>query len=124
MTLFMHSVAAATCVAGYDILDGTYVETSPYRRRVKAIYLAGNDVAEELKLTLKYGDKIAGTFEAKSVGNPTLDKDDVQYNSTNLSCPAHTKMSLTQTDANGLTTDPCDIVMNIEELPRGRRRYR
>jgi len=67
------TVAAATAVAGYDLMRDETQRVSAERRTINGIAVAGSTAAGDCSFNLYIGQHLVGRFYVKATGWPTRD---------------------------------------------------
>lgn len=107
-SLEMVSIAAATAVLGYDLLQGATFATAQYDRRVVAAGLAGSAAALDSKIDLMVDNILIAVMYNTSVGAPTRDVDMYRVGEP---VPPGTTLRALVTDAPA--TNPLNLAVDV-----------
>jgi hypothetical protein len=112
MPNYTASVAAATAVVNYDILQGHRWTRSPVNRTLVALGLAGSAAIGDTQVDFYIDEvRIAGLFNT-ATGFPQVNRD--MQPMGGLFIPAGAQLSGTVVDA--ATTSPINATLSIEDL--------
>lgn len=111
MAKIYESVAAATAVVGYDILQDARLQDVQYQRQLVSVRITGSAAAGDTLLDLEIGQQFLGTY-ANTNATPPGNREDLQDLGGPIVYPGE-KIQMFVQDAP--TTNP--IVVEIETIP-------
>lgn len=103
------SVAAATAVVGYDLLNNTWFQQVGYNRVITGFALKGSAAAGDTAVDLFVDTVKIGTFYNTNTGFPNMD----DLMPMRVSVPANARLHAYVTDA--AATNPINVLMTTAE---------
>lgn len=109
MALNIISVAAATAVVGYDLLNNrSDISSTGARRVLRAVGLTGSAAAGDCAVDVKVGNRIVASLFNSATGFPS---NDASKFPTSYAVPAGSSVSVIITDAPA--TNPINLLLDV-----------